>query len=106
MSKRKSKKSSSKVKPVTTQVTPTPVTAPRPATQARELTEEEKEVMNALGELVESAQELSYALAVAEESVDELSPELKEVIRAAKAVVKSVWKFHRLVKRLPRAPRT
>jgi len=73
------------------------------AQATRELTEEEKEFMNALATLVESAQELSYALAVVDEKEDDLSPELKEVLSSARSVVRAVWKFHRLVKKLPRA---
>ncbi|RLE88604.1 MAG: hypothetical protein DRJ67_01565 [Thermoprotei archaeon] len=106
MAKKKAKKSSRKVETVATPTAPAPATARAVAAPQRELTEEEKQFMNALATLVESAQELSYALAVAEESEDELSPELKEVLAAARAVVKAVWRFHRLVKKLPRGTQT
>jgi len=80
--------------------TATPTATPEVAQpQRRELTEEEKEFMNALAQLVESAQELSYALAVVDETRDELSPEIKEVLATARAVVRAVWRFHRLVRK-------
>ena len=80
---------------VVAEVAPAPAPAPAPR---RELTEEEKEFLNSLTDLVTAAQELSYALAAVDaESLGD-SPELKEVLEAARNVVRAVWKFHRLVK--------
>ena len=74
-----------------------PAPAPTPAPR-RELTEEEKEFLNALTNLVTAAQELSYALAAVDVETLGDSPELKEILETARNVVKAVWRFHRLVK--------
>lgn len=71
-------------------------TPSQPAT--RELTPEEKQFLNSLTELVTSAQELSYALAAIDTHQFHNDPEMRELLDAAKNVVRAVWRFHKLVK--------
>ncbi|RKX43469.1 MAG: hypothetical protein DRP27_08100 [Thermotogae bacterium] len=91
---------SSKRRRKASQAVATGATAPSPVTPTpkRELTEEEKAFLGALGDLVSSAQELAYALAAVDAETLGDNPELKEVIEAARSVVRAVWRFHRLVK--------
>lgn len=90
----------SKRKRKTKQAVAEEVVAPPPPapTPRRELTEEEKEFLNSLTDLVTAAQELSYALAAIDVELLGDNPELKELLEAARNVVRAVWKFHRLVK--------
>jgi len=47
---------------------------------------------------VTAAQELSYALAALDTSSLPNSPEVEELVTAARNVVRAVWEFHKLVK--------
>ncbi|RLE86018.1 MAG: hypothetical protein DRJ67_08150 [Thermoprotei archaeon] len=91
--KRKTKQAVAEEAVPATAPTPAPTPAPR-----RELTEEEREFLNALTNLVTAAQELSYALAAVDVETLGDSQELKEILETARNVVKAVWRFHRLVK--------
>lgn len=64
----------------------------------RELSEEEKRFLDSLTKLVTAAQELSYALAAIDTSSLPNSPEVEELVTAARNVVRAVWEFHKLVK--------
>lgn len=59
-----------------------------------------------MNDLILSAQELSYALAVVDQSIIERHPELKELIEAARSVVRNVWRFHKFVKTRTRGARS
>jgi len=65
---------------------------------APELTQEQKEFLDALNELIMSAQELSYTVALLPPELEEKYPELKELTAAARNVVRAVYKFHKLIK--------
>lgn len=85
---------------------------PTPPSQAQataapttQLTPEQQEFMNILNDLIMSAQELSYALAVVDQSIVEKHPELKDLLEAARSVVKNVWRFHKFVKTRVRGAR-
>ena len=74
--------------------------APQPT--KRELTEEEKEFLDALGSLVTSAQELSYVLASVDPEILRKYSDLQELIECARNVVRAVYRFHKLIKRRTR----
>jgi len=78
--------------------TPPAGQAPEEVAPRRELSEEEKSFLDALTGLVTSAQELSYALAAIDVTSLGDTPEARELVESARNVVKSVWRFHRLVK--------
>jgi len=82
------------------QFQPTPPAQPAPPPQPvrRELTEEEKEFLNALGSVVSSAQELSYVLASIDPVLLQKYSDLQELIDCARNVVRAVYKFHKLIK--------
>ncbi|MGC9012407.1 MAG: hypothetical protein ACP5VX_05580 [Thermogladius sp.] len=63
-----------------------------------ELTEEQKKVLDALNELILATHELSFAIAVLPPEVFEKYNEIKDLVEAAKNVVKATYKFHKLLK--------
>jgi len=77
--------------------------APAAAAPAIELTPEQREFLEALNSLILSAQELSYTVALLPNELVETHSELRDLVEAARNVVRSVYRFHKLVKR--RAPR-
>jgi len=74
----------------------TPPTPPQPV--RRELTEEEKAFLDALGSVVSSAQELSYVLASIDPDLLQKYSDLRELFESARNVVRSVYRFHKLIK--------
>jgi len=76
---------------------PAPQAAVPPVTV--ELTPEQREFLDALNNLILSAQELSYAVALLPNELVETHPELKDLVEAAKNVVRAVYRFHKLVRR-------
>jgi len=74
-----------------------------PTAPTVELTPEQREFLEALNSLILSAQELSYTVALLPNELVETHSELRDLVEAARNVVRSVYRFHKLVKR--RAPR-
>jgi len=64
----------------------------------RELTEEEKQFLDALSNLVLAVQELAYVLGGSDVRSLGDSPDLQDLIKAAQDVVKAMRRFHRVVK--------
>jgi hypothetical protein len=62
------------------------------------LTEEQMKLLDALNELIMAAHELSFAIAVLPPEVFEKYTEIKDLVEAAKNVVRATYKFHKLVK--------
>lgn len=76
-------------------------TQPQPQVQPPvtvEIPAEQREMLEILNELVMAAQELSYELATVPSEVVEKTPELKDLIAAARRVVMAVKKFHRFIR--------
>lgn len=67
-----------------------------------ELTPEQREFLDKMNNLIMSAQELSYALALIPNDLIEKHPELRELVEAARSVVRATWEFHKFVKRRAR----
>ena len=63
-----------------------------------ELTPEQREILDAMNSLIMAAQELSYALALLPNELVESHQELRELVDAARSVVKATWRFHKLIK--------
>lgn len=76
------------------QVAVPPAPAPAP-----ELTQEQREFLEAMNQLIMSAQELSYTVALVPNELIERHQELRELVDAARNVVRATWHFHKLVKR-------
>jgi len=67
--------------------------------QAQVINEEQKKFLDALNNLIFNVQELSYALALVEGDESKYSEEIKELINAARDVIRSAYQFHKLVKK-------
>jgi len=81
-------------------VVPPAQAQPVPAqAQAPEIPPEQREFLEAMNQLILSAQELSYAVALLPNDLVETHPEIRELVDASKNVVRSVWRFHKLIKR-------
>jgi len=70
----------------------------RPEARAPEMTPEQREFLDAMNQLILSAQELSYVVALLPNELIEKHPELRELVDAAKNVVRATWTFHKLIK--------
>jgi len=75
------------------------VVAPPTPAPAPELTQEQREFLDAMNQLILSAQELSYTVALVPNDLIEKHQELRELVDAARNVVRATWHFHKLVKR-------
>jgi len=67
-----------------------------------ELTPEQKELLDAMNNLIMSAQELSYVVALLPNELVDRYPELKELVDAARSVVRATWHFYKIIKRRAR----
>jgi len=72
--------------------------APAQQQQAPELTPEQREILEAMNGLIMAAQELSYAVALLPNELVEKHPELRELVDAARNVVRATWRFHKLIR--------
>ena len=70
--------------------------------QDTELTPEQKELLDAMNNLIMSAQELSYVVALLPNELVDRYQELRELVDAAKSVVRATWNFYKIIKRRAR----
>ncbi len=68
-------------------------------TNTQEIPPEQKEILDAMNELLMSAQELSYTVALVPNDLVEENEELQDLVNAAKNVVRATYKFYKIVKR-------
>jgi len=68
-----------------------PVTPPQ-------VSEEQKQFLDALNNLIFTVQELAYAKALVKEDIVDKYPELKDLMASATEVIRSAYQFHKLVK--------
>jgi len=89
--------------PIQPQILQQPTLQPPPGAGAPvvapELTQEQKEFLDAMNNLILSAQELAYAVALLPPELITKYPELAELVNSARNVVRAVWQFHKLVRR-------
>ena len=87
------------VKPETpTQYQPQPT--PQPAQQtAPQPTKEQQEFLNALNDLMSAINELSFTSPLLSQELLKEHPELEDLRNAIDRVIKSAWKFVKLVRR-------
>jgi len=76
-----------------------PSTQPQPQPTPVQPTKEQQEFLNALNDLMTSINELSFTASLLDDELLEKYPELKDLSVAVKKVVKSAWRFVKLVRR-------
>ena len=67
--------------------------------QQQQIPKEQKELLDAMNDLLMSAQELAYAVALVPPKLEEQHEEIRELIEAARSVVRATYKFYKIVKR-------
>ncbi len=85
--------------PQAPQVPPAAGTGTQAQPQATEIPKEQQELLNVMNELLMAAQELSYTVALVPNQLIEQHEELKDLVEAARNVVKATYKFYKLIKR-------
>ena len=82
-----------------TQQQPAVTPQPQPQPTVAQPTREQQEFLNALNDLMTSINELSFTASLLDDELLEKHPELKDLSIAVKKVVKSAWRFVKLVRR-------